>query len=124
MLFNSIHFLIFFPVVITIFYIIPRKLRCIWLLAASYYFYMSWNPKYAILIASSTLVTYLSGIGISAVTKKASNDNERKQLYKKIIVAASLIFNLGILFVFKYSHLIGRTNFLVFLFFKINQDES
>lgn len=103
MLFNSIDFLIFFPVVIMIFFIIPRKLRCIWLLAASYYFYMSWNPKYAILIASSTLVTYLSGIGISAVTKKASYDNERKQLYKKIIVAASLIFNLGILFVFKYA---------------------
>ncbi len=64
MLFNSIHFMVFFPTVVLIYYLIPLKMRYIWLLAASYYFYMSWNAKYAILIAFSTVVTYLSGIFI------------------------------------------------------------
>lgn len=62
MLFNSIDFLFFFPVVVFIYLIIPRKLRYLWLLLASYYFYMSWNPKYALLIFFSTLVTWLSGL--------------------------------------------------------------
>ncbi len=55
MLFNSVDFLIFFPIVVFIYFVLPKKARYIWLLAASYYFYMSWNAKYAILIALSTL---------------------------------------------------------------------
>ena len=43
MLFNSLSFLIFFPVVVGIYFIIPRKVRWVWLLIASYYYYMSWN---------------------------------------------------------------------------------
>ena len=61
MLFNSINFLVFFPIVVLIYFMIPRKLRYIWLLTASYFFYMSWNPKYAILIAVSTAITYGTG---------------------------------------------------------------
>ena len=57
MLFNSIDFLVFFPIVVLIYFIIPIKLRYIWLLVASYYFYMSWNAKYVILILFSTIVT-------------------------------------------------------------------
>lgn len=45
MLFNSIDFLVFFPIVVSVFFIIPKKLRYIWLLIASYYFYMSWQPN-------------------------------------------------------------------------------
>lgn len=103
MLFNSIDFLMFFPIVTVVFFMIPRKLRCFWLLISSYYFYMSWNPKYAILIASSTVVTYLSGIAITAVNRKSSLDGSRKNIFKKSIVAASLLFNLGILIIFKYA---------------------
>lgn len=40
MLFNSLHFLIFFPIVLGIYYLMPQKIRTYWLLAASYYFYM------------------------------------------------------------------------------------
>ncbi|MBQ3496640.1 MAG: MBOAT family protein, partial [Oscillospiraceae bacterium] len=60
MLFNSFDFLVFFPIVVLVFFFIPRRLRSIWLLVTSYYFYMGWNPKYALLIAFSTLVTFLS----------------------------------------------------------------
>ena len=91
MLFNSFHFLIFFPIVTLIYFLIPYTIRWIWLLITSYYFYMCWNPRYAILIATSTLITYLSGILIS-------NSKDRKKLW----VALSFISNLGILFFFKY----------------------
>ena len=91
MLFNSFHFLIFFPIVTLIYFFIPYRVRWIWLLITSYYFYMCWNPKYAILIATSTLITYLSGILISKSKDK-----------KKLWVALSFISNLGILFFFKY----------------------
>lgn len=93
MLFNSIDFLVFFPIVVSIFFVIPSKLRCAWLLVASYYFYMSWNPKYALLIALSTVITYLSGILIERCAKAG---------HKKLVVAGSLISNLMILAVFKY----------------------
>ena len=62
MLFNSMGFLIFFPIVVLIYFIIPRKIKNLWLLIASYYFYMCWNAKYALLLLTSTAITYLSGI--------------------------------------------------------------
>ncbi|MBR4909230.1 MAG: MBOAT family protein [Acidaminococcaceae bacterium] len=98
MLFNSIDFLIFFPVVVVIFFLIPKKLRYIWLLIASYFFYMSWNPKYALLIAASTVITYASGILIERYRR------QQREGAVKLCVAASLISNLGILFVFKYGN--------------------
>ena len=62
MLFNSYSFMLFFPIVLCIYFVIPKKARHVWLLVASYYFYMGWNAKYAILIAISTIVTYLGGL--------------------------------------------------------------
>ena len=60
-LFNSVDFLIFFPIVVLIFFLVPAKLRCYWLLAASYFFYMCWNAQYIFLIAASTVVTWGCG---------------------------------------------------------------
>ncbi len=94
MLFNSIDFLFFFPIVTLLFFIIPKRLRTSWLLIASYYFYMSWNPKYAVLIALSTVTTFISGILIEKAEKPST---------KKLIVSASLIVNLSILGIFKYA---------------------
>lgn len=62
MLFNSYSFLVFFPVVVVIYFLLPKKVRYLWLLAASYYFYMGWNAKYALLLLLSTTITYLSGV--------------------------------------------------------------
>ena len=58
MLFNSFSFLIFFPLVTLIYFVLPRKTRWLWLLVTSYYFYMNWNAEYALLLAASTGVTY------------------------------------------------------------------
>lgn len=101
MLFHSMQFLFFFPTVLIIYFVIPEKIKHIWLLIASYYFYMCWNAKYVILLFYSTIVTYISGILIEKIKQK-NWKLSYKIRYKKIIVALSLILNLGILFYFKY----------------------
>ncbi|PCJ97708.1 MAG: membrane-bound O-acyltransferase family protein [Flavobacteriaceae bacterium] len=101
MLFNSFSFLYFFPVVVFLYYIFPKKIRWLWLLVTSYYFYMNWNPKYALLILTSTLITYLSGIYIEKARNKGSN-------HKKTYVALSFISNLAILIGFKYFNFLNE----------------
>ncbi len=93
MVFNSVDFLLFFPIVLFVYFLIPKKVRYVWLLIVSYYFYMSWNPKYAVLIALSTVITYLTGLGIGKAKDKK---------IKNWMIAGSFVSNLGILFFFKY----------------------
>lgn len=100
MLFNSYAFMFFFPIVLVIYFIIPKRMRCIWLLMASYYFYMNWNPKYALLIAFSTIITYLSGIFLEKT--KLIIEEHQKMLLQKAIVFFSFFVNIGILVFFKY----------------------
>lgn len=97
MLFNSIDFLIFMPIVVVVYFIIPNKVKHIWLLLASYYFYMCWNAKYILLILASTIATYASGLLIETI-KRA----DYGEIQKKWVMAGSLVFNLGVLFYFKY----------------------
>ena len=66
MVFNSIKYLIFFPIVLLFFYIVPKRLKNAWLLLASYVFYALWNVKYCALLFICTLITYAAGIAISA----------------------------------------------------------
>lgn len=97
MLFNSYEFLLFFPIVTLVFFIIPNaSVRRIWLLISSYYFYMCWNMKYIVLIVFITAVTYLSGI----VLEKA--DEAKNETGKKFSVAISFIACLSVLVCFKY----------------------
>lgn len=100
MLFNSISFLLFFPFVTLLYFLIPHRVRYIWLLIASYYFYMAWNPVYALLMLTSTFITYLSGLLIDRENKLEKENIKRKKLW----VALSLILNLSILFFFKYFY--------------------
>lgn len=93
MLFNSVHFAIFFPVVVAIYFLLPYRFRWVWLLIASYYFYMAWIPIYVLLLLTTTLVDYLIGLLLG----KTEVESKRK-----IILSVSLLVNLGILFTFKY----------------------
>ena len=93
MTFNSLQFLIFLPVVIILYFIVPHKFRWLILLIASYYAYMSWNPWLVFLILATTLVSYLAGIFIP----KTQN-----QKVKKLLLAITIIVCLGILIFFKY----------------------
>ena len=102
MLFNSYDFLIFFPIVVFLYFLIPQRFKYIWLLITSYYFYMGWNAKYAILLLISTVITYISGLLMDMVEQKMKAIPERVITWKKLIVAGSFASNLSILFFFKY----------------------
>ena len=93
MLFNSLQFLIFFPIVVFGYFLLPYRFRWMWLLAASCYFYMCWKPVYILLIAFSTIIDYFVAVRISKTPVKSK--------CKKYLMI-SLLSNLGILFVFKY----------------------
>lgn len=100
MLFNSLDFIIFFPVVAFLYFLIPARGKNIWLLAASYYFYMSWNAGYAALILCSTVITYTCG----RLLERAGQieDGKKKRFRKKCCLAVGLTANLSLLFLFKY----------------------
>lgn len=68
------------------------------LLIANYYFYMNWEPTYALLLLTSTIITYFAAIGIDHFT-------ELKK--KKVCLVGSLILNLSILFLYKYFNFIA-----------------
>ena len=96
-------FLIFFPIVTLVYYIIPKRVKYLWLLASSYYFYMCWNAKYALLILTSTIITYISGLVIEKIKHKEISDTQKRKL-KKLTVFLSFACNLSILFYFKYTN--------------------
>jgi alginate O-acetyltransferase complex protein AlgI len=93
MLFNTLQFLIFFPIVVCLYFAVLYRLRWALLLAASYYFYMCWKAEYLILILASTLIDYIAGLCMGRHTERAPR---RKYLI------LSLAVNLGLLFSFKY----------------------
>src|SRR5688572_9172436 len=93
MLFNSLVYAVFLPVVVFLYYGLPHRFRWMLLLPASYLFYGWWKPSFLILIAISTFVDYWAAIWIESTPGKAK---------RKALLAVSLTANLGLLFVFKY----------------------
>jgi alginate O-acetyltransferase complex protein AlgI len=86
MSFNSLEFLIFFTIVVFVYFSISDRYRWIWLLVASYYFYMCFKPVYGLLLIVCTLINYVAGILIA----KAANVKIRK-IYLSLGIAGSLI---------------------------------
>lgn len=101
MLFNSVDFLLFYPVVILLYFLIPIKRRNLWLLVSSYFFYMCWNAKYALLMLFSTFVTYLCGLILEKI-KQTSWEKGKIKKCKRYCIAIGYILNLSVLFWFKY----------------------
>ena len=66
MVFNSIKYLVFFPIVLLFYYIVPKRYKNAWLLLASYVFYAMWNVRYCALLFACTLITYAAALAISA----------------------------------------------------------
>ena len=93
MLFNSIDFLIFFPIVLLVYFVLPAKIRYIWLLISSYYFYMCWNPVYIILIIISTVITYLCGRIVGCIKEKKEIEASRQKCLMKGVMTVSLSFS-------------------------------
>lgn len=92
-LFNSFWYLIFLPIVVTLFWVSPRFLRSGLLLVASYVFYMSWKPVYGLLILGMTAANYYIGLRI------ASSEGRKKHW-----LWAGIVLNLLLLAFFKYAY--------------------
>lgn len=101
MTFDSLDFLIYLPLVVGVFWLLSHKWRKYWLLAASYFFYMYWNPVFIVLLLFSTAVDYFCSLGMD---KYSSAPKIRKAL-----LLVSIFMNLGLLFSFKYLDFFGET---------------
>ena len=82
MLFNSFTFLIFFPVVVTIYFVIPHRWRWAWLLAASSYFYMAFIPVYILILFFTIAVDYVAGILIENAAGRGNRSRCGKLGYR------------------------------------------
>jgi len=110
MVFNSLVFLLFFPIVAIVYFFLNMRIALqhkalsntlsqFFLLFASLFFYGYWNPAYLGLILISIVVTWTSGLLMEG----------REIRKKRLILAGSLVINLGILFFFKYYHFAVNT---------------
>lgn len=97
MLFNSIQFLIFFPIVTSAYFILPHRYRWGLLLVASCYFYMAFIPVYILIIFFTIIVDFIAGILIE----------RSPQPKRKVFLGLSLVTNLLVLAIFKYVNFIG-----------------
>lgn len=101
MLFNSIHYLVFLPIVALLYFLLPHRFRWIWILGASYYFYMCWRWEYALMLIFITGVDYWAAIEIVK--------HPPGSLGRRLPLVASIAGNLGLLFFFKYFNFASDT---------------
>ena len=94
MLFNSYQFLVYFPIVTLVYFLLPKKVRWMWLLVMSYFFYMCWHAEYALLMAASTAVTWVCGNIVASVKEPGK---------RKAALVSGIVINLGMLAYFKYT---------------------
>lgn len=97
MLFNSIHFVFFFVIVTSLYFIIPHKYRWFLLLISSCYFYMAFVPVYILILGFTIVIDYFAGIWLEKTEGKR----------KKIFLIASLVANIGVLAIFKYYNFLN-----------------
>lgn len=92
-LFNSVEYLLFLPLVLCLYWLVPSNWRTMLLLVASYVFYMSWKPVYGLLILGLTVMNYVLGLLVS-----------RSQNHKKALLVLTVVANLVVLGIFKYAY--------------------
>jgi len=93
MLFNSVHFLVFLPVVTTVYFLMPLQTRRVFLLAASFYFYCVWSITWSLLLIYSTVLDYTAALAIG---------RSKRAVVRNVALGASLAGNLLALGIFKY----------------------
>lgn len=99
MLFNSIHFAIFFPIATVFYFALPQRARWVWMLACSAYFYMSFVPAYILILIGTIVVDYVAGLLIEQSAGKT----------RKLYLVMSLVANVGVLAFFKYEVFFAQT---------------
>ena len=98
MLFNSLEFLIFFPIVTAGYFLLPFHWRWLWLLVASCIFYMAFVPIYILILVVTIVVDYFAGLLIERTRGR------KRWRY----LVTSIIVTCGVLFVFKYYNFFGN----------------
>jgi D-alanyl-lipoteichoic acid acyltransferase DltB (MBOAT superfamily) len=98
MLFNSVEFLLFFPIVTTLYFILPNRWRWLLLFLASCVFYMAWIPIYVTILFLIIIVDYVAARKIEGATGQQ----------RKLFLLVSVIANVSLLAIFKYYDFLGH----------------
>lgn len=107
MLFNSLHFLFFLPIVVGLYYLLPQKFRWILIFISSCYFYMVFVPKYILILFLIIIIDYIAAITIEKIEGRL----------KLFYLIASLTANIGLLAFFKYFNFLNENLVSVFSLF-------
>lgn len=127
MIFTSFSFFIFLPAVLLLYFLIPRKWRTGWLLLASLGFYMNFHPKYILVIAFSTVVSYLAGLKLETLNQSDPGCAPGQQgnsaagggaavtaKKRRTVMVLGIVIVTGVLAFFKYTNfLLGNINTLL-----------
>src|SRR4051794_6445255 len=100
MLFNTFHFAYFFAILFPLYWALPHRPQNYLLLAASYYFYACWDPKFLALLVLSTAMDFACGLAVDRI------EEPRR---RKLFVALSMALNLGMLGYFKYYNFFAES---------------
>lgn len=105
MVFSSMIFLcVFLPVILVIYFALPKQSRNLWLLLASLFFYAWGEPRYILIMLFSTVFDYFNGRVIEYATLKGKRDT-----LGRAVLVLSVAGNLGILCFFKYTDFVLGT---------------
>ena len=97
MLFNSLHFALFFVIVTSLYFLVPQRGRWFMLLMSSCYFYIAFVPIYIMILGFTIVVDYLAGILIERSAGRA----------RRLFLVCSLCANIGVLALFKYYNFLN-----------------
>ncbi|MDE6843178.1 MAG: MBOAT family protein, partial [Muribaculaceae bacterium] len=116
MVFNSLEYLLFLPIVFLLYWLVFKTVRSrnLFIIAASYLFYGWWSWKFLILIFITTLCSYLSGIAIEKSVSRVS---------RRGFLIANIVLNLGILFTYKYFNFFAASFAQLFRAFGMTADD-
>ncbi len=97
MLFNSFEYLVFLPVVVLAYWSVPRQVKPVFLIAASYFFYMYSFRVYGLLLLGLTVANYSLGLLVNHFEKRE---------WRRLVLIAGIAVNLSMLALFKYTNFI------------------
>ena len=100
MLFNTFQFAYFFAILLPLYWALPHKPQNVLILAASYYFYSCWDPRFLALLVLSTAMDFACGLAVDRI------EHPRR---RKLFVALSMALNLGMLGYFKYYNFFAES---------------
>ena len=100
MLFFGIEFILFFVFVVILSYILPRRIRCLFLLLSGYFFYGMIQPAYLLILIAATIIDYVIALKIG---------RERGTGKRKLYFITGLGLSVGLLLFFKYFNFFNDT---------------